>query len=76
MRNYILALSTVALSLGFSSCYNCVECTDCEIKVINGDSVMEDSSMCYRDAKEYYLSRKEWRDDVKAYEQLYKCQCQ
>jgi hypothetical protein len=61
--------SILFCSLILSSCYNCVECTNCADPENNVDEI------CFSEANDYYSSRKEWRDDVKAYEKLYECDC-
>ena len=51
-----------------SSCKNCVECT-CT------DTANDVERICYSEAKDYYSSRREWRDDIKAYEKVNDCEC-
>ncbi len=56
------------LLASIASCKNCVECT-C------ADPEKDVDEICYREANDYYSSRKEWRDDIKAYESTYDCEC-
>jgi hypothetical protein len=61
---FVLVLSFATLS----SCLNCADCSECVDEAY-------DVELCYGDHKDYYQSRKEWRDDVKRYEDTYDCKC-
>jgi len=58
----------IAAAVVMTGCLDCADCSDCA-------DASRDTALCYRDYKEYYRDRREWRDDVKAYEDVYQCNC-
>ncbi|MEQ9186880.1 MAG: hypothetical protein RLP15_04040 [Cryomorphaceae bacterium] len=68
MRTFVASLLFLSLSCLVSGCLDCAECTDCIDPVY-------DQEMCFRENRDYYSDRREWRDDVKAYEALFECNC-
>jgi len=68
-----MSFQTVALLFSIlflnSACYNCVECTGCT------DPANDQEEVCYDEAREYYGSRREWREDVQRYEDVNGCNC-
>ncbi len=71
---FIIMLSVF---IALSACKNCVECTGCDVCATcpAGEQDMNVSEICYSEAKDYYANRREWRDDIKAYEKLWNCEC-
>lgn len=51
-----------------TSCLDCADCTGCA-------DPSRDTAMCFRDYKDYYRDKQEWRDDVRAYEDVNDCNC-
>ncbi len=68
MKFIVHSLLLLFVSVLLTSCLDCADCSECA-------NPANDQELCFRDNRDYYRDRREWRDDVNAYEAAFECKC-